>query len=60
MDELVRSYLQVAGRRRPVVPVRFPGGAFRAVQAGAILAPGRAVGRRTWEDFLADRVVVDR
>ena len=60
MDELVRSYLQVAGRRRLVVPVRFPGGAFRAVRAGAILAPGRAVGRRTWEDFLADRVVVNR
>jgi hypothetical protein len=26
-----------------------------AVRAGANLAPERAVGRRTWEEFLADR-----
>ena len=28
----------------------------RAFRAGANLAPERAVGRRTWEDFLAERV----
>jgi len=53
---LIRSYLQAAGRRRPIVPLPLPGGAARAVKAGANLAPDRAVGVRTWEDFLADRV----
>jgi len=28
----------------------------RAYRAGALLAPDRAVGRRTWEEFLAERV----
>src|SRR3954469_1714097 len=55
MDELVRSYLRAAGKHRAVLPVRFTGGAYRAVRAGANLAPERAVGRRTWEEFLADR-----
>ncbi len=56
LTDLVRSYLRVAGKRRPIVPVRFPGGAARAVRAGATVAPDRAVGRRTWEQFLAERV----
>jgi uncharacterized protein YbjT (DUF2867 family) len=54
--ELIRGYLRASGKRRPIVPVRLPGRAARAVRAGAILAPDRAVGRRTWEEFLADRV----
>jgi uncharacterized protein YbjT (DUF2867 family) len=32
---LVRSYLQASHRRRPILPVRTPGGAARAFQAGA-------------------------
>jgi uncharacterized protein YbjT (DUF2867 family) len=56
MDALVREYLRASGRRRPVLPVRLPGRAARAVRAGANLAPDRAVGRRTWEEFLADQV----
>ncbi|WP_433086912.1 SDR family oxidoreductase [Dactylosporangium sp. CA-052675] len=52
-DELVRSYLRAAGRRRPVVRMPMGGGAYRAIRAGANLAPDRAVGRRTWEEFLA-------
>jgi hypothetical protein len=31
-------------------------GGTKAVRDGANLAPGRAVGRRTWEEFLAERV----
>ena len=31
-------------------------GRFRALRAGANLAPDRAVGKRTWEEFLADRM----
>ena len=56
MAELVRGYLRAVGKRRPILPVRLPGGAARAIRAGANLAPDRAVGRRTWEDFLAERV----
>ncbi|RQW92774.1 NmrA family transcriptional regulator [Micromonospora globispora] len=56
MDELVRSYLRATGSHRLLLPVRQPGGAARALRAGANLAPERAVGRRTWEEFLAERV----
>ena len=51
--DLLRSYQQASGTHWPMVPVRLPGQAARAYRAGANLAPGRAVGRRTWEDFLA-------
>jgi uncharacterized protein YbjT (DUF2867 family) len=56
MDDLIRSYLRASHRRRLIMPVRLFGKAYRAVRAGAILAPDRAVGHRTWEDFLAERV----
>ena len=55
-SELLRSYLRAVGRHRPMVPMRLPGRAARAVRDGANLAPDRAVGKRTWEDFLAERV----
>jgi uncharacterized protein YbjT (DUF2867 family) len=53
MAALLRGYLQACRKHRPIVPVRFPGKAARAVRAGANLAQDRAMGRRTWEDFLA-------
>ena len=56
MTELVRGYLRARGKRRPIVPLRLPGRAARAFRAGANLSPDRAVGRRTWEEFLAERV----
>jgi uncharacterized protein YbjT (DUF2867 family) len=56
MAELVRGYLRATHRHRLIMPVRLPGKAARAVRAGANLAPNQAVGRRTWEDFLAERV----
>jgi uncharacterized protein YbjT (DUF2867 family) len=54
--ELLRGYLRAGHRRRLLVPVRLPGKAARAVRAGANLAPEPAIGRRTWEDFLAERL----
>jgi uncharacterized protein YbjT (DUF2867 family) len=54
--ELVRTYLLTRGKRRPMLRLWIPGKAARAIRAGANLAPERAVGRRTWEDFLAERV----
>jgi uncharacterized protein YbjT (DUF2867 family) len=56
MAELVRGYLRAVGKRRPILPVWLPGKAARAFRAGANLNLDRAVGRRTWEEFLADRV----
>ena len=56
MAELVRSYLQARGKSRPILPIRLPGKAARAFRAGANLAPDQAVGRLTWEDFLATRM----
>jgi len=53
MDDLVRAYLRSRGKRRLLVPVPVFGGAARAVRDGAILAPDRAIGRQTWDQFLA-------
>lgn len=54
--DLFRSYLQATHRHRLIMQVKLPGKAADALRAGANLAPGRAVGRRTWEDFLNERV----
>jgi uncharacterized protein YbjT (DUF2867 family) len=54
--DLLRGYLRANKRRRPIVPVWLPGKAARAFRAGANLAPEQAVGHRTWEEFLTDRV----
>jgi hypothetical protein len=50
--DLFTAYLRSRGKHRPMVPVRLPGQAARAVRAGVNLSPERAVGRRTWEEFL--------
>jgi uncharacterized protein YbjT (DUF2867 family) len=57
MADLLRGYLRARRKHRLMVPVRLPGKAARAIRAGANLAPERAVGQRTWEDFLAERVL---
>ncbi|MFJ4715514.1 SDR family oxidoreductase [Streptomyces sp. NPDC088785] len=57
MDDVVRSYLDAAGRRRPVLGMRMPGKAGRAYRDGVNLAsPQAAHGERTWEAFLTGRV----
>jgi hypothetical protein len=56
MAELIRSYVRARRKHRVLVPLRLPGKAARAFRAGANLAPDRAVGHRTWEGFLAERV----
>jgi len=56
MVDLVRDYLRATGRRRPVVQVPVPGAAGAAYRNGANLVPDRAVGRGTWEQFLAQRL----
>jgi uncharacterized protein YbjT (DUF2867 family) len=56
MADLIRGYLRARRQHRLLVPLWMPGQAARAIRAGANLAPDRAVGHRTWEDFLAERV----
>jgi uncharacterized protein YbjT (DUF2867 family) len=56
MAELIRSYLRLRRQRRWLLPLPMIGNAARAFRAGANLAPDRAVGQRTWEAFLAERV----
>lgn len=57
MADLAHGYLQARGKRRLMMPVRMPGKAGRAYRAGENLTlEGAAVGERTWEDFLAERV----
>ena len=56
MAELVRGYLQAAGKRRLIIRVPMMGKAAAAIREGANLAPERAVGRKSWEEFLAARV----
>ncbi|MEF9881758.1 SDR family oxidoreductase [Streptomyces sp. P9-A4] len=53
--ELARSYLRASGRRRRLVEVPLPGGAYRGLRRGGHLAPDRAVGRVTFDEFLARR-----
>jgi uncharacterized protein YbjT (DUF2867 family) len=57
MAELVRSYLRARGKRRLILPVWLPGKANRVFRDGANLALDQALGRRTWEDVLAERVL---
>ena len=54
--DLLRGYLRASHRRRLIAPVWLPGKAARVFRAGGNLAPEQAVGHRTWEAFLADRV----
>ncbi|GHD11205.1 NmrA family transcriptional regulator [Streptomyces violarus] len=57
LADLARPYLRLRGRRRPMLPVRIPGKAGRAYRAGANLTlQGAEEGKRTWEEFLAERL----
>jgi hypothetical protein len=56
----MRAYLHASQKRRPLLPVRLPGRAAAAVRDGAVLAPEHAVGKRTWEEFLAEQVSAGR
>ena len=60
MADLLRGYLRTCGKRRLMMPVPIPGKAGRAYRAGENLSlEGAAVGTRTWEDFLAERVLTE-
>jgi uncharacterized protein YbjT (DUF2867 family) len=52
---LARAYLRAAGKRRPLVGVRLAGKAYRGMRAGCHLTPEHAVGKGTFEEYLARR-----
>ncbi|MER6419270.1 NAD(P)H-binding protein [Streptomyces sp. NPDC001137] len=53
-ESLARAYLKATGRRRAVVNVPLWGRAYRAFRSGGHLAPEHAVGKGTFEEYLAD------
>ncbi|MEV1024583.1 NAD(P)H-binding protein [Streptomyces sp. NPDC050264] len=54
--ELARAYLRAEGKRRAVLGVPLAGKAYRAFRSGGHLAPQQAVGKRTFEEYLGERV----
>ncbi|MEV4867731.1 SDR family oxidoreductase [Streptomyces syringium] len=57
MAELTRGYLGARGRSRLMLPMRMPGKVGRAYRDGKNLSfDGATVGKRTWEDFLAEQL----
>ncbi|MCP9955914.1 SDR family oxidoreductase [Actinomadura madurae] len=52
-EEMMRDYLAARGLRKPVrLPLPLPGKAARGFREGRHLTPDRAVGKRTWRQFL--------
>ncbi|MEU5322449.1 NAD(P)H-binding protein [Streptomyces sp. NPDC021056] len=51
-ESLARAYVKATGRRRAVVNVPLAGKAYRGFRAGGHLAPERAVGKGTFEEYL--------
>ncbi|MET8247949.1 SDR family oxidoreductase [Streptomyces sp. NPDC005202] len=54
-ESLTRAYLKATGRRRAVLSVPLAGRAYRGFRSGGHLTPERAVGKRTFEKYLAAR-----
>ncbi|GAA2517337.1 SDR family oxidoreductase [Streptomyces longisporus] len=54
-ESLARTYLKATGRRRAVVNVPLWGKAYRGFLGGGHLAPEHAVGKGTFEEYLAGR-----
>lgn len=52
---LARCYLRAVDHRRRVLPVHLPGRLGAALREGGNLAPERATGRITFEEYLAQR-----
>ncbi|MEW2048571.1 SDR family oxidoreductase [Streptomyces sp. NPDC005476] len=55
-ESLARAFLKASGRRCAVLNVPLWGASYRAFRAGGHLAPERAVGRGTFEEYLATRI----
>lgn len=51
-EYLARSLMNAKGRERPILNLPVPGRVARAFRDGAHTNPERAVGKRTWDDYL--------
>ena len=56
LDDAVRAYLEITGRRRRVLPVPVSGKTARAFREGALTCPDEAYGEIRWEEFLRGRI----
>ena len=54
--DIVRGYLEVAGRRKRTLVVRLPGKTARSFRKGALTCPNNRYGKIRWEEFLRGRV----
>ncbi|HEX8866968.1 MAG TPA: SDR family oxidoreductase [Lentzea sp.] len=50
--DFARTYLAATGKTRRLIPLKAPGATYRAYRAGGNLTPDRAVGTRTFADYL--------
>jgi uncharacterized protein YbjT (DUF2867 family) len=55
VKDLAHSYLSMAGKRRPIVPIWLPGNVFHAFRRGENLAPENASGTITFEQYLTEQ-----
>ncbi|MFH9431640.1 SDR family oxidoreductase [Streptomyces sp. NPDC017615] len=55
VDSLARAYLHATGRHRRLLEVPLAGRTYGAFRAGGHLAPEQAVGKGTFEEYLARR-----
>lgn len=53
IDHLARTYMTAIGKERPLVKIPVPGKASRAFRSGLHTNPERAVGKRTWDEYLS-------
>lgn len=60
LDDLARSYLAIAGRRRPMVPIRLLGKVFGGIRGGGLLTPEHAAGTITFEQYLEEQQAAGR
>ncbi|WP_345943326.1 NAD(P)H-binding protein [Streptomyces sp. SID8352] len=58
--EMARVYLRAQGRSKKVVALRLPGKTFRAFRDGGHLTASHAVGKGTFEDYLAEKATAAR
>lgn len=53
LADMVRAVIEAGGRRRPVLQLPVPGKLVTSLRNGGLTAPDNAVGRITFEEFLA-------
>jgi uncharacterized protein YbjT (DUF2867 family) len=60
VKDLAHSYLSMAGKKRPIVPMWLPGKVFHALRSGENLAPENAAGTITFEEYITEQFATGR